>query len=84
MDQLADLIDSIIATDPYPASWNWTAGDDTDDPYIECSDNRDGTYAYEVHDADGKTAVLRLTAESLREIHRKLTIQLAVIARQNA
>jgi hypothetical protein len=79
--QLTDLIDSIIATDESPKSWAWHADpDDDDSPYMDCSPCR-SSYLWEVGDGYANTQ-LELTVEQLREIHRKLTIQLAVIARQ--
>jgi hypothetical protein len=86
MDALNDLIDSIIATEERPTSWGWQADPDRhDSDYVDCSArNNDAYFVFEVG-GEGVTAVqLELTADQLREIHRKLTIQLAVIARQSA
>lgn len=80
MDQLAELIDSIIATDDHPTSWDYWL-DDADGPYIDCSQVDDGTYRWETGDGRANTQ-LDLTVDQLREIHRRLTIQLAIVARQ--
>jgi hypothetical protein len=79
---LTDLIDTIIATDPYPASWMYLP-DDEDGPRFDCSPVNGGTcYRLEVSDEDGNTAVVDLDIDQLLTVHQKLTLQLAVIARQ--
>lgn len=67
MQQLTDLIDTLIATDERPTTWTWSANEDMDGGYIECAP---------AWDSDTKTY-----CTDLHEIHRKLTMQLAVIVR---
>lgn len=85
MDQLAELIDSIIATDDHPTSWDWQADPDRhDSDYVDCSArNGDAYFVLEVGGGDVDAVQIELTLSQLREIHRRLTLQLAVIARQS-
>jgi hypothetical protein len=82
--QLTELVDSIIATDEHPTSWAWQADTDSyHSDYIDCSACNDNAYFMVEVGGSGVDAVqLEVTVDQLREIHRKLTIQLAVITRQ--
>jgi hypothetical protein len=85
-EQLNDLIDTLIATDEHPTSWAWQAdAADSGGRYIDCSTGvEDGLYNLEVGESvdsngDRIVAVLdALSIDDLREIHRKLTLALAV------
>lgn len=85
MEALNDLVDALIATDSFPTSWAYYPDGD-EGAYLDCSAvaSDDGTYRLEVGDDDGNVAQLDLNLSQLREIHRKLTLQLAVAVRQNA
>lgn len=88
-EQLTALIDSLIATGEHPASWAYQPnGDDAE--YFDCSptwDSEAGAYSttqYRMEVGDGDPVAVDLDVSQLRELHRKLTLQLAVIARQSA
>ena len=88
MDQLNDLVDTLIATDRFPTAWAWNDPED-EDIYIDCSPSQAHKptdsfteFRMEVRDDEGNVALLKLDAEKLRAIHRQLTLQLAVITRQ--
>lgn len=90
--QLTDLIDSLIATEANPTAWAWHeyAGDDS--VYIDCSPAWNSAtkaysadrFCFEFGNGEDDAINAELTVDQLREIHKALTLQLAVIARQQA
>lgn len=79
---LTALADSLIDTDRNASSWAWHR-DDIGDEYIDCSADRNGRWTLEVGDGE-EVAQLTLDLDELREVHRKLTLQLIVATRQAA
>jgi hypothetical protein len=86
MTTLADLIDTLIATEHYPTSWVWHGDDGGEGAYLDCSQmpsSAPGEFQLELGDGDDAVCI-DVTIDDLREIHRKLTLALAVATRTEA